>query len=112
MIPQKLYYVSNIYDYHLCIYKKKLDLYRIMHYSFSEQEAGILSNLIQKGLPIMKLAIRAFAICVVLAGAAAATLTSGSRQVASHQSASAHFPIPICGPGIPCAVDNAASAKH
>jgi hypothetical protein len=73
-----------------------------MYYSFSEQEAGILSNSIQRGLPIMKVAIRAFAVCIVLAGAAAASLSPAStRLVASSQAGPEDgLPIPLCGPGI------------
>jgi hypothetical protein len=49
----------------------------------------------------MKLAIRIFALFVVVAGAAAATTTNSSTFV-SHQSATAAFPNPGCGlPGAP-----------
>jgi len=61
----------------------------------------------------MKLAIRAFALLVIVAGFAAASVSSTtSKTVASHQSASASFPIPGCGPFVPCATNNAASAKR
>jgi len=51
----------------------------------------------------MKLALRIFALCVVFAGAAAATLSSTpSNVLASHQSATSAFPTPGCGPGMPC----------
>jgi hypothetical protein len=51
----------------------------------------------------MKLVIRAFALCLVLAGATAATLSSSTSQsVPSHQSATAALPIPACGPWVPC----------
>jgi len=51
----------------------------------------------------MKLAIRTFAICAVLAGAAAVSLSSPTTHaLASHQSATAGMPVPICGPWVPC----------
>ncbi|MGD0521731.1 MAG: hypothetical protein ABSA48_10795 [Terracidiphilus sp.] len=53
----------------------------------------------------MKLAIRIFALFVVVAGAAAATSSSTSKFV-SHQSATAAGPIPLCVPGVPCTPDN------
>ena len=50
----------------------------------------------------MKLAIRIFALSVVVAGAAAAATHSSSTHVlASHQSATSAFPVPQCGPGMP-----------
>lgn len=50
----------------------------------------------------MKTAIRIFALSVVLAGAAAAAVSpSSSQQFASHQSAAAANPIPLCAPGLP-----------
>jgi hypothetical protein len=50
----------------------------------------------------MKLAIRIFALTIVLAGAAAASVSSSSSHVAvSHQPVSAAMPGPVCGPGIP-----------
>jgi len=50
----------------------------------------------------MKLALRIFALCVVFAGATAATLSSTTTNVlASHQSVTSAFPVPGCGPGIP-----------
>jgi P pilus assembly chaperone PapD len=53
----------------------------------------------------MKLAIRIFALFVVVAGAAAAAVTPKATPVIrSHQSATASFPIPECGPHI-CPVD-------
>ncbi len=56
----------------------------------------------------MKLSVRIFAFCLVLAGAAAVSFSSSTSITnprafaASHQSATAGLPIPICGPGIPC----------
>jgi hypothetical protein len=50
----------------------------------------------------MKLAIRIFALSVVFAGVAAASVSSTTRPaIPSHQSATASVPIPVCGPGIP-----------
>jgi hypothetical protein len=50
----------------------------------------------------MKLAIRIFAMSVVFAGAAAASVSSSStRALPSHQSATARLPTPECGPHIP-----------
>jgi hypothetical protein len=47
----------------------------------------------------MKLAIRIFALTVIAAGAAAAAVTPKTAPViASHQSATASFPAPGCGP--------------
>ena len=49
----------------------------------------------------MKLMVRIFAFAVVIAGAAAASVSSTTpKTFASHQSASASMPIPLCGPGI------------
>jgi hypothetical protein len=50
----------------------------------------------------MKLAIRIFALFVVVAGGAAATVSSSTTLV-SHQSATASAPIPTCLPA-PCPV--------
>jgi hypothetical protein len=50
----------------------------------------------------MKLALRAVAFAVVIAGAAAASFSSSNaRVIASHQSATAGLPIPTCGPNVP-----------
>jgi hypothetical protein len=50
----------------------------------------------------MKLIVRVLALLVVVAGFAAASLSSAStKPLASHQSATSHFPIALCGPGIP-----------
>lgn len=47
----------------------------------------------------MKLAIRIFTLSVVVAGVAAAAVTPKTAPaVPSHQSASASFPAPGCGP--------------
>jgi len=50
----------------------------------------------------MKLAVRAFALLVVVAGGAAAAVTPRNTPILpSHQSPTAAFPIATCGPGIP-----------
>jgi hypothetical protein len=57
---------------------------------------------ITKRLLIMKLAVRIFALLVVVAGGAAAAVTPKNAPIVpSHQSATAGFPIATCGPGIP-----------
>ena len=49
----------------------------------------------------MKLAIRIFALTILVAGAAAAATTPKTAQpIASHQSATASFPVPTCDPYI------------
>jgi hypothetical protein len=53
----------------------------------------------------MKLAIRIFALSVVFAGFAAASLSSSQRVFASHQSATGFNPVPLCGP-VPCGPDS------
>ncbi|UWZ85318.1 hypothetical protein [Occallatibacter riparius] len=50
----------------------------------------------------MKLAVRIFGLSIVLAGAAAATLSSSTTHaMASSQAVSAKLPIPVCGPTVP-----------
>ena len=50
----------------------------------------------------MKLVVRIFALSVVIAGAAAASVSSSPMHVVrSHQSATETLPIPTCGPGMP-----------
>jgi hypothetical protein len=50
----------------------------------------------------MKLAIRIFALSVVVAGAAAASVSSSTpRVLPSHQSGTSEMPVPLCGPGMP-----------
>jgi hypothetical protein len=50
----------------------------------------------------MKLAIRIFALTIVFAGVAAASVSSSTLSLAkSHQSATEQMPVPLCGPGIP-----------
>jgi hypothetical protein len=61
----------------------------------------------------MRLAIRIFALSVVVAGAAAAATTSKSAPaVPSHQSATASLPTPGCGPYMPtCFAQSPTSSK-
>jgi hypothetical protein len=60
----------------------------------------------------MKLAIRIFALTLVLAGAAAASVSSSTtRPFASHQSATASNPVPLCAPGLPTCPPNEASSR-
>jgi hypothetical protein len=50
----------------------------------------------------MKLAIRIFALSLIVAGGAAAAVTPKTAQrIPSHQSATASFPLPTCVPGFP-----------
>jgi hypothetical protein len=50
----------------------------------------------------MKLAVRIFALSLVIAGAAAASLSSSSTHpIRSHQSATDTLPVPTCGPHMP-----------
>jgi hypothetical protein len=80
-----------------------MDLLQELLYHFSV--TGKLSEPFdfRKGLPTMKLAIQIFALCVVVAGAAAASVSPKTTQLlASHQSATSALPVPCCGPGMPC----------
>jgi hypothetical protein len=50
----------------------------------------------------MKLAVRIFALSVVIAGAAAASVSSSTtRGIGSHQSGTETLPMPTCGPHMP-----------
>jgi hypothetical protein len=50
----------------------------------------------------MKSIVRGLALLVVLAGAAAASLSSSApRVVPSRQATMAYLPIPACGPNVP-----------
>jgi len=50
----------------------------------------------------MKLAVRIFALSIVIAGAAAASVSSSSTpKIGSHQSATETLPVPTCGPHMP-----------
>jgi len=53
---------------------------------------------IHQRLPTMKLALRIFALTVVVAGAAAVATPKTAQPIASHQSATASMPGPTCGP--------------
>jgi hypothetical protein len=53
----------------------------------------------------MKLAVRIFALAVVFAGVAAATVSTSGALAASHQSATAGNPVPLCAPGLPTCPD-------
>ena len=58
---------------------------------------------------MMKLAVRAFAVAVVIAGAAAASVSSmpsHRNNVTGHQATAASLPIPTCGPGMGCSAGN------
>jgi hypothetical protein len=51
----------------------------------------------------MKLVIRTLAICLVVTGAAAASLSPAtSHALTTHQAANSALPVPICGPWAPC----------
>jgi hypothetical protein len=50
----------------------------------------------------MKLVVRIFALSVVIAGAAAASVSSSTTHaVRSHQAATETLPVPACGPYVP-----------
>jgi hypothetical protein len=57
---------------------------------------------------MMKLAVRALGLCVVLAGFAAASVSSSTASsFGSHQATTARLPIPVCGKHVPtCTQDN------
>ncbi len=51
----------------------------------------------------MKLAIRTLAICLVVTGAAAASLSPAtSHALTSRQAVNSALPVPLCGPWEPC----------
>jgi hypothetical protein len=80
---------------------KLLDLRLFFIYDTSVQGDAFPVNLKSARGKIMKLAIRIFALSIVVAGAAAATVSSSTpRPISSHQSATARLPIPGCGPHI------------
>ena len=94
--------ISNHAYYWLFISLNNLDLCVVFRYPFSVREEAFPVNPNHKGLPTMKLAIRIFALTIVVAGAAAAATTPKTASaIPSHQSATAHLPVPECGPGIP-----------
>ena len=50
----------------------------------------------------MKLVVRIFALSLVIAGAAAASVsTASAKSVPSHQAANGAMPVPACVPGLP-----------
>jgi hypothetical protein len=56
----------------------------------------------KKGVSQMKLVVRIFALSLVIAGAAAASVSSSTTNpVRSHQSATETMPVPACGPYVP-----------
>ena len=58
----------------------------------------------------MKIAIRIVALTVVLAGAAAASVSSSTSHLTpSHLAVSAAMPAPVCTPGIPTCPRNASN---
>jgi len=60
----------------------------------------------------MKLAVRIFALSVVIAGAAAASVSSSNtRMVRSHQAATETLPVPACGPYVPTCPTNPNSGQ-
>jgi hypothetical protein len=80
---------------------KLLDLIRYPLYDYTYR-SPLLSIQFLEGLPTMKLAIRIFALLIVLAGVASAALAPKSAPaLASHQSATASLPAPGCGPHVP-----------
>lgn len=93
-------YVGNRLHYYLFIFLNSLDLICKNSYDSGVQEMCFLPNQIHRRLPKMKLVIRIFALTIVVAGAAAAAMPRTAPPVASHQSATAGFPTPACGPYI------------
>jgi hypothetical protein len=80
-----------------------MDLLKIMYYH-SAREGNSIFPLPPHPLEAfkMKTALRIIALSVVLAGAAAASISpSTTRVFASHQAANANMPIPLCAPGLP-----------
>jgi hypothetical protein len=81
---------------------KKMCLDRYIGYAMIVREDRFPHNKFTKRLPTMKLAIRIFALSVAIAGLAAAYGSSATTRVfASHQSATAADPVPLCAPGLP-----------
>jgi len=61
---------------------------------------------IHRGIFTMTLAIRIFALFVVVAGATAAVLPKATPSVPSRQAATSSLPTPGCGPHMGCPVGN------
>jgi hypothetical protein len=79
-----------------------LDFFYCVGYTSRVHEIRFCIQIFFEGLLIMKLAVRAFAVLVVVAGFAAASMSSASaKNVVSQQSATAHMPVPVCAPGLP-----------
>jgi hypothetical protein len=80
-----------------------LDLLKIVYYHSFREGNRVPSTTPQRHLRFyMKTTVRIVALSVVLAGAAAASVTpSSARTFVSHQSATASNPIPLCAPGLP-----------
>jgi hypothetical protein len=75
---------------------------KIVYHSFSFLNHFQHQSL-KKGLPPMKLAVRTLAICLVVAGAAAASLSPAtSHALTSRQAVNSALPVPLCGPWEPC----------
>jgi hypothetical protein len=80
---------------------KKIDLSTLLSYDAKGVREGAPTRNFKKRLPMMKLTLRILAVLIVVAGGAAAAITPKSAPaLPSHQSPSAAFPIPGCGPGI------------
>ena len=93
---------SNLTSYYLCIFMKKIDLYGYLYYNSFVCGTLIPTKTNSERLLTMKLTIRIFALSVVIAGAAAASVSSATTRILpSHQSATSANPVPLCGPGMP-----------
>ena len=99
----RLHYVSNHTRYELDIRVKKLDLESSAYYSVRAQKEVVSLRIHStEGLPLMKLAVRIFALSIVFVGVAAASVSKSTpHAIPSHQSATASNPIPLCAPGLP-----------
>ena len=82
---------------------KKLDLLRKIVYHFFRFTSQFQHKSNKKGLLSMKLAIRTLAICLVVTGAAAASLSPAtSHALTSRQAVNSALLVPLCGPWVPC----------
>jgi hypothetical protein len=80
-----------------------MDLPAVVQYHLSVNRSSRCQQKIRLEYSDMKLALRIFAFAIVVAGAAAASVSSPSHTIASHQSATGSaLPIPGCGPGMGC----------
>jgi hypothetical protein len=81
---------------------KKMALQTFLYYPQSVQGDASPVILQPERLPKMKLAVRIFALSVIFAGVAAASVSSSTTQaLVSSQSATARMPVPLCAPGLP-----------